>query len=123
MHGQVRVFQRNAPEKIPCALERYMNETLRLYGVLDTRLQAAECLAEESSIADIATWPWVSLATWTGIALSEFPNLSWRYDVIAARPAVERGRAVPEPIDLDAVMKDQAKVDEIEARGRRRMQK
>lgn len=122
MHGQLLVFQRNAPEKIPFALDRYRNETMRLYGVLDTRLKEAEFLAEEYSIADIATWPWVSTANWTGIDLSEFPNLSRWYDVIAARPAVERGRAVPEPIDLDEVMKDQAKVDEIDARWRRLMQ-
>ena len=122
MQGQLLVFQRNAPEKIQFALDRYMNESLRLYGVLDTRLKDTEYLANDYSIADIATWPNVSLSNWAGIDLSDFPHLSRWFDAIAARPAVIRGRAVPEPLDLDEVIKDQAKIDEIEARGKRMMQ-
>ncbi len=61
MQGQANVFYRYAPEKIPYAIERYQKETKRLYKVLDHRLADREYLAGDYSIADIATWPWVTL--------------------------------------------------------------
>ena len=63
MQGQANVFFRYAPEKIPFAIERYQNETRRLYEVLDRRLGEAEYLAGEYGLADIATWPWVRTLT------------------------------------------------------------
>ena len=61
MQGQANVFYRYAPEKIPFAIERYQRETRRLYEVLERRLGESEYLAGDYSIADVATWPWVTL--------------------------------------------------------------
>ena len=115
MQGQALVFIRNVPEKMPYVIDRYVNETKRLYRVLDRRLATEEYLAGEYSIADIASWPWVHCAEWTGIDLQETPNLSRWFDSISSRPAVKRGLDVPEPIDLKAIMKDEDKIKEIEA--------
>ena len=102
MQGQANVFYRYAPEKIEFAIQRYQNETSRLYGVLDRHLADRDYLAGEYSIADIATWPWVSIAGWAGVDTAPFSHLRrWR-DAIAERPAVRRGRDVPEPLELDA---------------------
>jgi GSH-dependent disulfide-bond oxidoreductase len=96
MQGQANVFFRYAPEKIQYAIDRYQNEVKRLYGVLDTRLGESEYLAGDYSIADIATWPWVSLHGWAGVAIDDLKNLRRWIDAVGARPAVVRGRAVPE---------------------------
>ncbi|MGQ0529214.1 MAG: glutathione S-transferase family protein [Panacagrimonas sp.] len=100
MQGQAKVFFRYAPEKIPYAIERYQTETKRLYRVLDSRLADNEYLAGEYSIADIANWSWVSLHFWAGVEVDDLPNLSRWMKAIAARPAVQRGIAIPEPINL-----------------------
>jgi GST-like protein len=95
MQGQANVFFRYAPEKIQYAIDRYQNETRRLYEVLDRRLADAEYLAGDYSIADIATWPWVSIHEWAGVGLDGLANLArWR-ESVTKRPAVQRGRAVP----------------------------
>jgi GSH-dependent disulfide-bond oxidoreductase len=91
MFGQCGHFLGYAPRKIPYAIDRYRNETLRLYGVMDKRLRKAPYLAEEYSIADIATWPWVHVRWLHKIDLKEFPRVRKWYETIAARPAVERG--------------------------------
>jgi GST-like protein len=96
MQGQANVFFRYAPEKIPFAIERYQKETRRLYEVLDRRLGEAEYLAGDYSIADIATWPWVTLHGWAGVELEGLRNLQRWVQTVGARPAVQRGRAVPE---------------------------
>ncbi|HEX5067361.1 MAG TPA: glutathione S-transferase N-terminal domain-containing protein [Myxococcota bacterium] len=95
MQGQANVFFRYAPEKIQYAIDRYQNEVRRLYGVLDTRLGEAEYLAGDYSIADMATWPWVTLHGWAGVSIDELKNLRRWMDAVGARPAVQRGRAVP----------------------------
>jgi GST-like protein len=95
MQGQANVFFRYAPEKIPFAIERYQKETRRLYEVLDRRLGEAEYLAGDYSIADIATWPWVTLHGWAGVELEGLPHLQRWVQAVGARPAVQRGRAVP----------------------------
>jgi len=95
MMGQCHHFRRFAPEKIPYAVDRYSNETRRLYGVIDKRVTAAEFLAGDYSIADIATFPWIARHEWQGIELEEFANLKRWYDAIWARPAVQKGYAVP----------------------------
>ncbi|MDJ0610911.1 MAG: glutathione S-transferase N-terminal domain-containing protein [Kiloniellales bacterium] len=95
MLGQAHHFRRFAPEQIPYAVDRYTNETRRLYGVLDKRLAEAEFLAGDYSMADIATFPWAARHEWQGIELEEFPQVKRWYDVIAERPAVVRGMAVP----------------------------
>lgn len=101
MMGQANVFYRYAPEKIPFAIDRYQREGRRLFEVLDARLKDHEYLAGEYSIADIANWSWVHTYKWSGIQADGLPHLKrWR-DAIRARPAVERGRAVPETLELE----------------------
>lgn len=95
MLGQAHHFRRFAKEEVPYAIERYTNETRRLYGVLDKRLGEAEFLAGDYSIADVATFPWAARHEWQGVALDEFPAVKRWYDAIEARPAVQKGMAVP----------------------------
>lgn len=96
MLGQAHHFRRFAKEHVPYAIERYTNETQRLYGVLDKRLQEATYLAgDDYCIADMATYPWAARHEWHGIALEDFPAVKRWYDAIGARPAVQKGMAVP----------------------------
>lgn len=95
MFGQAHHFLRFAPQKIPYAIERYRNETARLYRVLDARLDQAEYLAGEYSIADIATYPWVARHEWQDIELAAYPNVARWFAALSARPAVQRGMQVP----------------------------
>jgi len=100
MMGQANVFFRYAPERIPFAIERYQREGRRLFEVLERRLAAHEYLAGEYSIADIANWSWVRTHPWSGIEVEGLPNLQRWLDAIAARPAVQRGLAVPAPMAI-----------------------
>jgi GST-like protein len=95
MFGQAHHFLRAAPEQVPYGIKRYTDETRRLYGVLDKRLSEAAFLADEYSIADIATFPWIARHEWHKVDLAEFPNVKRWYDTINRRPAVVRGMAVP----------------------------
>ena len=96
LFGQAHHFRRSAKQKIPYAIERYTNETRRLYGVMDKRLAEREQLAGgDYSIADIATFPWVARHQWHGVELSEFANVKRWYDNLWRRPAVKRGYGVP----------------------------
>ena len=96
MFGQANHFTNYAPEKIPYAIDRYVNEAKRLLRVLDKRLAKAPYLAgHEYSIADIATFPWIASAAKRDIiAFDETPAVKNWLDGIAARPGVERGLAV-----------------------------
>jgi glutathione S-transferase/GST-like protein len=102
MMGQANVFFRYAPEKIPYAIERYQREVRRLFEVLNAQLGEHEYLADDYSIADIANWSWVHSYTWSGVSIEGLDHLKRWIDSIAARPAVQRGRAVPPPADLGA---------------------
>ena len=93
--GQTHHFVHFNPGKAPYAQERFKAETARLYGVLDTRLRDHEFLADSYSIADIATWPWISRFEWQQMNLRDFPNLRRWYLTIADRSAVQRGYDVP----------------------------
>jgi GST-like protein len=95
MFGQAHHFLRFAGESVPYAIKRYSDETARLYGVLDRRLGEAKYLAGEYSIADMATFPWVARHAWQKIDLARYPNVQRWYAAIDARPAVQRGMAVP----------------------------
>jgi GST-like protein len=95
MFGQAHHFRKFAPEPVPYAIERYTTESQRLYGVLDLRLGEAPYLAGEYSIADMATYPWVARHEWQGVSLDEHPNVKRWFEAIGARPAVQRGMAVP----------------------------
>ena len=95
MMGQANVFFRYFPEKIQPAIDRYQNESRRLFEVLDRRLADRPWLAGDYSIADIANWSWVSIHDWAGVSIDDLPNLQRWVDKLAGRPAVQRGRAVP----------------------------
>ena len=95
MLGQAHHFLRFNPGKAPYAEERYRLEAKRLYSVLDTRLQDNEFLSGSYSIADMATWPWISRYEWQGIDWDDHPHLLRWYLTIADRPAVQRGYDVP----------------------------
>lgn len=96
MLGQAHHFLRFAPEPIPYAIKRYSEEAARLYGVLDRRLAEAPYLAGETySVADIACFPWAARHEWQQIDLAAFPNVARWYAVLAERPAVQRGMAIP----------------------------
>ncbi len=96
MLGQTHHFRRFAKEKIPYAIQRYEKEAQRIYGVLDKRLGTQEWLADAYSIADIATWPWISRFEWQGIDMNQFPNVKRWYVAMAERSAVRKGYDVPE---------------------------
>jgi GST-like protein len=95
MLGQVHHFVHFNPGKAEYAEERYLKEGKRLYGVLDRRLEGRDFIADEYSVADIATWPWISRFEWQTIDLNEFPNVRDWYVRIAGRDAVKRGYNVP----------------------------
>ena len=90
MAGQNHHFGQYAPEKLPYAIERYVNETSRLYAVLDKRLGDREFLAKRYSIADMAAYPWIVPHQRQQQNLDDFPNLKQWFEAIRARPAVER---------------------------------
>jgi GST-like protein len=95
MLGQAHHFRKYAPQQIDYAIDRYTSEAKRLYGVIDKRLQEAPFLGgEEYSIADMATYPWLRPYKWQGQDIEEWPNLKRWYDIVRARPAVQRGLAV-----------------------------
>jgi len=97
--GQVHHFVRFNPGKAPYAEERFHGEAMRLYGVLDARLREHEYLCDSYSIADIATWPWISRFEWQRMNLHDFPSLKRWYLAIADRPAVQRGYDVPAKVN------------------------
>lgn len=90
MAGQCHHFRNYAQEKIPYAIDRYVNEVNRLYGVMDARLADRPYLAGEYSIADMACYPWVRPYKNQGQDLAEFPNLEAWFMRIQDRPAVAR---------------------------------
>ena len=99
MLGQAHHFLRFNQGKAPYAEERYASEAQRLYGVLDKQLGREGYIAgPDYSIADIATWPWVSRFEWQGIDLNEFPEVKRWYVEIAGRDAVQRGYDVPKHV-------------------------
>jgi GST-like protein len=95
MLGQVHYFKKYNAGKSVYAEERFYKEAQRLYGVLDQRLGEVEYLAGTYSIADMATWPWISRFEWQLIALAQFPNVKRWYAQIADRRAVQKGYDVP----------------------------
>lgn len=95
MIGQAHHFRQYAPEKIEYAINRYTNETRRLYGVMDRQLGTSKFIAgNEYTVADIAIFPW--LRNWEnhGIAWADYPHLKKWFDLVGARPAVQRGVGV-----------------------------
>lgn len=110
MLGQNHHFRRYAPEIIPYAVDRYTNEARRLYCVMDRRLGEVEYLAGAYSIADIACYPWIRPWKRQGQDLDAHPNLKRWFEAIDARPAVQRGIAVPEaPMDFNRDMDEKTR--------------
>ena len=95
MMGQAGVFSRYFEPKLEDAIARYRNESRRLYGVLDKRLENEEYLAGEYSIADMATYPWLCFADWCGVPCDDFKNLIRWMNLVGARPLVARGMNIP----------------------------
>ncbi|MFW8564707.1 glutathione S-transferase N-terminal domain-containing protein [Orrella sp. 11846] len=90
MAGQNHHFGVFASERIPYAIDRYVKETARLYGVLNKRLEGREFIVDEYSIADMACFPWVNSYERQQQDLDDFPNLARWFDAIASRPATQR---------------------------------
>lgn len=94
MLGQNHHFSRFAPERIAYATERYVNESKRLYGVLNKQLVGQEYVAGEYSIADMAILPWLLRHDWQQINLEDYPEVSKYIDRLNARPAVQKALAI-----------------------------
>ncbi len=109
MAGQNHHFSQYAPEKLPYAIERYVNETSRLYAVLDKRLADREFIAGAYSIADMASYPWVVPYERQGQKLEDFPNLKRWFETIKARPAAERAYARAKEFQTVPVTSDEAR--------------
>ncbi len=95
MMGQANVFFRYFPEKIQPAIDRYQNESRRLFEVLDGQLAHSEYLSDEFSIADIANWAWVRTHKWSGASIEGLEHLQRWLHLLRARPGCQRGVEVP----------------------------
>jgi GST-like protein len=94
--GQAHHFMRAAKEHIPYGIDRYGNEVIRLYGVMNGRLGEAAFLAGGTyTVADIATFPWVARHEWHRVDLTEYPNVARWFGEIGARAAVVKGMSIP----------------------------
>ncbi len=103
MAGQNGHFNIYAPEQVPYAIERYTNETNRLYGVLDRRLEGREFVAGSGySIADMAIYPWIVPHEAHKQNLADFPNVTRWFDAVRARPATERAYARGKEVQAQA---------------------
>ena len=110
MAGQNLHFSAYAPETIPYAIERYENETARLYGVLDRRLAGRDFVAGDAySIADMAIYPWILTLERNRKRLDDFPNLKRWFDAIAARPATIRAYRKGKAINTMPTITDESK--------------
>lgn len=121
MQGQANHFYRYAPEKIQYGIDRYINETRRLYGVLDSRLSSSKSgylVGEKCTIADITLYGWVASAIWGGVDIEEFPNLKAWETKMSERPGVVKGRDVPDPYRGKDWMTDPKFLEEMVKKGR-----
>jgi glutathione S-transferase len=141
-------FTRYAPEHIEYGVNRYQNETRRLYGVLDKHLASDNrpyLVGDKCTIAgtflipwhhristtskltpllsDLAHYGWIASAGWAGIDIDEFPTLKAWEERMTARPGVEKGRHVPDPHTIKELLKDKAKMEEYAAKSRAWVQK
>jgi glutathione S-transferase len=121
MMGQANVFHRYFPEKIQPAIDRYQNESRRLFEVLDRRLADHEWLAGDYSIADIAHWCWVRTHRWSGVNIEGLDHLERWMDAMKSRPACRRGVEVP--VKVESVLKDDAAAQAFVDRARQSVQR
>ena len=104
MMGQANVFSRYFPEKIQPAIDRYQNESRRLFEVLDVQLSKNEWLAGEYSIADIANWCWVRTHNWSGVSLEGLEYLEKWKNKMYDQPGMLKGTKVP--VDIGGLLND-----------------
>ena len=109
MLGQNHHFRNYTTEKIPYAINRYVKETERLYGVLDERLADREFVAGAYTIADMACYPWIVLYDRQGQNLDDFPNVKRWFETIQRRDAVQRAYAIAQTINTAQTMTEEAK--------------
>ena len=109
MAGQNHHFSRYAPEKIPYAVERYVKETNRLYGVLNKRLADREFVAGVYSIADMAAYPWIVPHEAQSQNLDDFPHVKRWFDAIKGRPATVRAYERGATINSDPTVNDESR--------------
>jgi len=109
MLGQNLHFGQYAPEKIPYAIDRYVDETSRLFKVLDKRLADREFIADKYSIADIASYPWVFKHPYLQLELEDFPNLKRWFETIEQRPAVARAYEIGASINTTPTVTEESR--------------
>ncbi len=109
MAGQNHHFAIYAPEKLPYAIDRYVKETNRLYGVLNKRLANRPFVAGDYSIADMACYPWIVPYERQGQKLEDFPHLQRWFEEIKGRPATVRAYERRKEVDAPATMSEEAK--------------
>ena len=112
MMGQANVFFRYFPEKIQPAIDRYLNESRRLFEVLNTHLEKNEWLAGDYSIADIANWCWVRTHKWSGVSIDGLNHLERWKDAMYEQPGMLKGIKVPVEIDIEKRLKDEDRTKE-----------
>lgn len=108
MQGQMTHFNRHVREKIPYAIERYTNETRRLYSVLEKQLSKSSSvfILSKFTIVDIVFWSMVAASGWAGVDLEEFPTVRGWYEKLLRRPSIAKGMNVPEPHPIQVLMDD-----------------
>jgi glutathione S-transferase len=141
MQGQANHFSRYAPERIEYGVQRYTNETRRLYSVLNTQLEKSTSgylVGDRCTIADIAHWGWIARyvailklceelliiisAGWAGVDIDEYPALKVWEERMMARPGVEKGRHVPSPHTIKETLKNAEEVKKTAEEGRKWVQ-
>ena len=121
MMGQANVFFRYFPEKLQPAIDRYQNESRRLFEVLDRRLGESEWLADDFSLADIANWCWVRTYKWSGVSIDGLEHVRRWLDAMKARPACQRGVEVP--FAVKSLVTDEKAAKEFAERARSMLQR
>jgi len=107
MAGQNHHFGTYAPEKIQYAIDRYVGETGRLYGVLNKHLAGREFISSQYSVADMACYPWIVSHERQGQNLDDFPHLKRWFEAIAARPATVRAYDVAKTVNSQPTVHDE----------------
>ncbi len=109
MLGQNLHFGQYAPEKIPYAIDRYVNESKRLFEVMDKQLANREFIAGDYSIADMASYPWIFKHPYLQLELEKFPNLNRWFETIEQRPAVSRAYEIGASINTTPTITEESK--------------
>ena len=119
MQGQANVFFRFFPEEIQSVIDRYQNETKRLYQVLDKQLESKNFICGDLSIADFASYPWVNIHEWSGVEIKDLKNLTAWLERCNDRPAFQAGLDVP----VKRVVPSEEQAEEIKKAARKILQK